>query len=143
MRRHLILSFSWLAVVCAHAGTESGSLILSGRVQRANHDGVANAWVVLVEEPKRFPLDLTLKDARKIAAVKTDGAGRFKIKVSSIANRKLILSVLGEPIVKNVAGTREVTGTDIGTRDISTEKPNVLVVPNGFKPSSKPQKIDR
>jgi hypothetical protein len=110
---------------------------LSGKVQRANTDAVSNAWVVLVEEANRFPLDLTLKDDRRIAVAKTDERGRFEMKLLFLSKRKLMLAVLGEPVVKRANGMKEVIGTDVAVRNVNFTGPNVIVVPNNFRPSGK------
>jgi len=115
----------------------AASSAVSGKVQRANTDVVPNAWVVLVEEAKRLPLDLTLKDDRRIAVAKTDGKGRFEMKLPSLLKRKLMLAVLGEPLVKRTGGMKEVIGTDVAIRNVNLTGPNLIVVPNDFRPSGK------
>jgi hypothetical protein len=124
----------WFSAITQLSGAPSG---LYGTVQRANAKVVPNACVVLVEEASGFPLDLTLKDDRRIAVAKADERGRFQMKLRSFSEAKLMLAVLGEPVVKRAGGTKEVIGTDVAIRNVNLTGTNMIVVPNNFRPSGK------
>jgi hypothetical protein len=129
-------TFALVAIVTL-SGTDaiaaSRGAVITGTVRRQNTQPVRYAWVVLVEQPRRFFLDFTLRADRRIAAGKTDDDGRFRLPIVRFGGGKLTVAVLGERVRTQIGQTTHVAGTDVAAEVHRRTDPLVIVVPDEFR----------
>ena len=112
------------------------SIEITGVVRRADGRPVAEAWVVLAENPKDTVWNMMQsRPYRQLAAGRTDGSGAFRISYDrSVSKERAALFLKGEFPEGGRVPPYAISGVDFTGE-------NRFVVPDDFKPSMATPKI--